>query len=122
MIKDLEGKNTFYYLDPIYINYFLTRKITLNEQEKIANMCHLIFDFTQKVYDENVNLFSYNRYRSRYHLGYMTNFGYYLSSYTNKVFYNIDKFGLDDEKAFKNIVIKLLVEPAIVYEKKIDLN
>ena len=42
MIKDLEGKNSFYYLDPIYIKYFVTKKVSLAEQEKLSSMRSLI--------------------------------------------------------------------------------
>lgn len=114
MIEELEEKNSFYYLDPIYVKYFVTKKITLGEQEKLEKMRKKINQFTQKVFDENTNLFT----QSGYHIGYMENFGYYLLSTGDRGYYNIDNFGLDDEVVFKKLISELLFAPAIDFEQK----
>ena len=112
MITDLEGKNSFHYLDPLYIKYFVTKKVSLMEQEKLSSMRSLIRDFTQKVYDENTNVFTYNKCR----LGYLQDYGYYLLANGDRGFYYIENFGLDENLAFKNIIIELLLGLAIDYE------
>lgn len=114
MVKELEGKNEFYYLDPTYIKYFVTKKKTLGEQEKLITMRHLIWDFTNKVFGENTNLFTLSGYR----IGYLENFGYYLISKGDRGFYNIDNFGLDEKTAFQKIISELLLPLALDFEQQ----
>ena len=110
MIQELIGKKEFYFTDPLFDKYFMSREETRLEEEKRNKLRKMIDDFFKKVYNlSQVDIDNMLDFDYHYVLGaYLENYGFYSISDADRGHYDIERYGEDINIAFHRIIDDLL--------------
>lgn len=113
MIKELEGKTSFFQTDPLLLKYFFDVTPTEHELEKMREVCEPCEKFIEKTGLEKDLRYVPYAFDSP---AYLDNYGYYLLIDADRGNWDLIPLGEDVEKIKRTTIYRMLGSLGIEYE------